>query len=111
MFTNCIIKAIIEPGQNVTVNSINRVAIFWLKGNSLIGNHTGSSPVISTSTLAKLKLEVFDPYGNSLGSCCTNNGNFDIVQFVPSVSGYYTAKVTLVNPSYNSVEYLGIALW
>lgn len=96
---------------DTSFNSINRVAIFWLKGNSLIGNHTGSSPVISTSTLAKLKLEVFDPYGNSLGSCCTNNGNFDIVQFVPSVSGYYTAKVTLVNPSYNSVEYLGIALW
>ena len=48
--------------------------------------------------------------GTSVGSCKTLRSNYEVVQFVPTVGGTYTIKITLSN-STNTSENVGIALW
>lgn len=90
---------------DATSNTVNRVAIFWLKRNELT-NHT--SDEISGQAMANLNLYVYDPNGTLVGSSTTSMGNFEIVQFIPTVSGNYRIEIT---GSSEEKEYIGIALW
>ena len=55
---------------------------------------------------------MFDPNGNSIGKSSTVRSNYEIVQFVPTVGGNYTIKVTFEEDyTSNSYVYLGIAIW
>jgi hypothetical protein len=58
--------------------------------------------------MANLNLYVYDPNGTLVGSSTTSMGNFEIVQFIPTVSGNYRIEIT---GSSEEKEYIGIALW
>ncbi len=95
--------------QEVTIstysNTMTRVCIFWLKRNSI--DH--STNTITESPLANLDLYVYGPDGNLLGSSTTTKGNFEIVQFVPTVTGTYRIQIRCTNSDLK--EYVGIAVW
>lgn len=99
--------------KNVTIDAsgtaLTRIAIFWLKRNSISG--TGHTPgTVNQISFSNLNLQVFDPNGNSVGTSSTNNANFEIVQFVPTVSGQYKIKITRQSGTADK-EIIGIALW
>ncbi len=91
---------------NASANSVTRVCIFWLKKNSV--NHTSNS--VSLTTCSNLNLYVYGPSGNLVGSSATLLSNYEIVQFVPTVSGTYTIKIEDLG-SYSGSDYVGIAVW
>lgn len=91
-----------------TTNTLNRVALFWLKRNSLSGTHSSATP--TGDPFSNLDLQVLDPNGSVVGSSTTDYGNFEIVQFVPTVTGYYSIKVTRTSGS-ASKENIGIAVY
>jgi len=92
---------------DATVNTVNRVVIFWLKRNT-VTDHTSGLVDYRTYPIADLNLEVFDPNGVSLETSTLTSGNFEIVQFFPELTGNYTIKIT---GSSAEKEYIGIALW
>ena len=89
--------------------ALTRISIFWLKKNSISG--TGHTPgTVNQISFSNLDLQVFDPNGNSVGTSSTINANFEIVQFVPTVSGQYKIKITRQSGTADK-EIIGIALW
>lgn len=90
---------------SATANSVTRVAIFWLKRNTV--DH--SSNTVTQLPLADLDLYVYDPNGNLIGCSILSNSNFEIVQFVPQTTGTYTISVSAT--SCNDKEHVGIAVW
>ncbi len=90
-----------------SANSITRVCMFWLKQNSLSECPDGT---LSETAFSNLDLYVYDPNGNCVGSSTVTYGNFEIVQFVPSVSGYYTIQIRDMGGN-NGKEYVGLAVW
>ncbi|MBR6108378.1 MAG: S8/S53 family peptidase [Clostridia bacterium] len=98
---------------NSQENSIIRIAIFWLKRNSLSGTHGVENHTYNYSpNLTNLNLYVYAPNGDLVGCSKTEYANFEIVQFVPTQTGNYTIKITRVaGSSGSSKEYVGIALW
>ena len=97
--------------QNASTTSLIRVAIYWLMRNSLSTPHTNTGNLY-VAAFDDLDLEVIGPNGVSVGTCKTLYSNFEVVQFVPTIGGTYTIKVTLEEDSTsNDFEYLGIAIW
>ena len=76
--------------------------------------NTASSPYTSgtvdatTYPLADLNLSVYAPGGALVGFSALENSNFEVVQFVPTVSGTYTIKITGTS---SDKKYVGIAVW
>lgn len=93
---------------NATTNSVTRVAIFWLKRNSLSGSHINPSTWI-LYPLTNLNLTVYDPNNNVVGTSTLTKSNFEIVQFVPTVSGTYRIRIT--QGGCTDKEHVGIAVW
>lgn len=99
--------------KTVTINtsstSLTRIAIFWLKRNSI--STTGHIPgTISGETFTNLNLAVYAPNGTQISSS-TLYSNYEIVQFVPTVSGQYTIKITRSGTSTSTREVVGISMW
>jgi len=95
----------IDPEANIS--GVNRVAIIWLKRNS-VSSHTSADVDASTYPLADLDLYILDPDGNEIGNSRLAYSNFEIVQFVPIEAGTYTIRIT---GSSSEKEYIGIAFW
>lgn len=71
---------------NASGNSVTRVAVFWLKRNS-VTNHTSDNA--NQVAMTDLDISVYAPNGNLIGASTTSKSNFEIVQFKPYVSGSY----------------------
>lgn len=100
---------------NSDSNSLMRVSIFWLMRNFMSTN-SGSHASNYTSFTSEgyfddLELKVYDPSGNLVGSSTASKSNYEIVQFVPHSTGYYTIEISIYGTAQNSVESLGIAVW
>ena len=67
-----------------------RVALFWLKQNTVSDHESGA---VTTVPLTDLDLYVKDPNGSVVGSSRTGNNNVEIVEFDPTISGTYTIEV------------------
>ena len=76
--------------------------------NTASSPHTSGTVDATTYPLANLNLSVYAPNGTLVGSSTVTNGNFEVVQFVPTVSGTYTIKITGTS---SDKEYVGIAVW
>ncbi len=87
-------------------NSTSRIALFWLKRNSICNCEDSSTA--SGYNLANLELYIYDPNGNLVGSSSVPYGNFEIVQFAPTISGNYTIKIIGTS---QEKERVGIAVW
>lgn len=94
---------------NASGNSLTRVAIFWLKRNSISGTHASSTSG-TFFPYTNLNLEIFDPDGHSVGKSQLLYSNFEIVQFVPTKTGTYQIKITCPSTC-NDKEHVGIAVW
>lgn len=91
-------------------NTLIRVAIFWMKKNSI--STTSHTPgTITETTFTNLNLYVYAPDGSLVGSSTTSYSNYEIVQFVPSQTGTYTIKITRTGSSTSAQETVGIAVW
>lgn len=88
---------------NSSTNSYIRVAIFWLRRINESYNEI--------SQFTNLNLTVLNPSGVSVGSSTTTYGNFEIVQFHPTVSGTYTIRITKSGTNNSTQEHVGIAVW
>lgn len=88
-----------------STNALTRVAIFWLKRNTVDSQNN----VIQIS-LPNWNLYVYDPNGTLVGSSITSYSNYEIVQFVPSISGTYTIKLLRAG-SYTEKSHIAIAVW
>lgn len=91
---------------NASENSVTRIAIFWLKRNSITNHATGSEMQIA---MTDLNLYVYDPNGNIVGYSSTDYGNFEIVQFTPTMSGSYKIQIRANNCI--EKDHVGIAVW
>ena len=89
-------------------NSLTRIALFWLKRNSLSGTHSSATP--TGDAFSNLNLQVLGTNGNVVASSTTQYANFEIVQFVPTVTGNYTIKVVRASGS-ASKENIGLAIY
>ncbi len=87
-----------------------RVALFWLKQNSMSGDHT-STYNLSQISLGDLDLFIRDPNGNLLSgiSSTSSYNNIEVVEFDPTVSGTYTIEVRYYGS--NDRESIGLAWW
>jgi hypothetical protein len=91
----------------------NRVAISWLKKNTVVEG--ASTPTMSTETpLSDLDLYIYDPSGALVGYSTAGpssvNNNYELVEFLPKVSGTYTLKIVGASGVTNP-EYVGVAWW
>ena len=88
---------------------MTRVAIFWLKRNSI--SETGHTPgTVNEIGFSNLNLEVYGSNGNLISSSKTTSANFEIVQFVPTVTGQYKIKIGRQSGNADK-EIVGIAVW
>ena len=85
--------------------TLTRVAIFWLKRNTVDDLYT-----ITENDIPDCDLEVFAPDGTSVGCSMTYYSNYEIVQFLPPVSGNYTIRITKYLSS-SGRSNIGIAVW
>jgi len=85
--------------------TLTRVAIFWLKRNTVDDSYN-----ITEMDMPDWDLEVFAPDGTSVGSSMTYYSNYEIVQFVPPVSGNYTIRISRFLSS-SGRSNVGIAVW
>lgn len=86
-------------------DTLSRIVIFWLARNS-VSDHT--SGMVTTTPVANLNLYVYDPNGDLVDESELTYANFEIVQFVPQLTGTYTIEITGTS---TEKEYIGIALW
>lgn len=91
---------------NASINTVNRVALFWLKKNTV--SYHSNNIFVSGDPLTNLDLYVYGPDGNLIGSSTLPYNNYEIVQFVPEETGTYTIVITGFG---NKKEHIGIALW
>lgn len=89
-------------------STVRRIAIFWLKQNTLSSHTDATQATVSGNAMANLNLYVYDPNGNLVAASVASASNFEIVQFIPTVSGNYQIKITGTS---EVKEYIGIALW
>jgi len=97
---------------NASANTISRIAIFWLVNNRIPDsdpNHVSGS-TISTNR-HNLQLCVFGPDDQLIASSLAENSNFEVVQFVPEITGVYTIVITLSSNFGGEKLYIGIAGW
>ena len=90
-----------------------RVALCWLKQN--VVNSANASDHISgdlteARTLSNLDLEIYDPYGNLVGYSRLRNGNVEVVEFTPGVTGWFTIKV-LRTSGVTEKDFIYLAWW
>ncbi len=100
--------------QNVYISSANntliRVAIFWLKRNSLSSSdHTNTS--MTEPAFSNLDLKVYAPDGSLIDTSEADWSNFEIVQFEPTQTGYYQIVISKTGTNTSTKEYVGIAVW
>ncbi len=76
-------------------------SFLWLKRNS----------ETSEIQLTDLDLRVYDPNGNFVDSSLSTYNNYEVLEFDPTVSGYYTFKVFRYGTSSSTKEHLAIAKW
>lgn len=93
---------------NATTDKVVRVCIFWLRQNSVSLPHASSN--VTVGTFSNLDLYILDPSGYQIDSSTAIRGNFEIVQFSPSVSGTYTIQIQDLG-GHTGKDYIGIALW
>lgn len=101
---------------NASENQI-RVALCWLKQNvysssSLHYQAGESNPPALTEirNLSNLDLEIYDPNGNLVGYSRMDNGNVELVEFDPLVTGWYTIKVVGTDLK-TSKDFIYLAWW
>jgi len=85
--------------------TLTRVAIFWLKRNTVDDSYN-----ITEMDIPNWDLEVFAPDGTCVGYSMLNYSNYEIVQFVPPASGNYKIVISRF-PSSNGRSNVGIAVW
>ena len=66
-----------------------RVALAWMNRGTYTYNHRNDAHPIGQD----LDLRVYDPNGNWVGSSASWDDPFEVVDFTPNVSGYYTFKI------------------
>lgn len=95
---------------NASNDSLTRVAIFWLKRNSLAAtDHTTGT--VAQESIPDLDLRVYAPDGTLVGSSTTTHSNFEIVQFETPATGTYSIQITKHGTGSTSRENVGIAVW
>ena len=88
----CIVIFYVEASESQI-----RVALCWLKQN--VNNSGINDPshdefyLTEERNLSNLDLEIYDPNGNLVGYSRLENGNVELVEFDPTVTGWYTIKV------------------
>lgn len=90
---------------NASSNSLTRIAVFWLKRNSVTNHNAAPATQVE---IADLNLSVYGPNGSLLAVSDLAEGNFEIVQFAPSSTGTYTITI---GGSVGDKEHIGIAVW
>ena len=90
-------------------NTVIRVCIFWLRQNSVSKPHKEN--VATVATMSNLDLYVLTPNGSIADASTLTEGNFEIVQFVPHMSGTYTIQIRDIGNYHTGKDYIGIALW
>ena len=95
---------------NASNDSLTRVAIFWLKRNSLAAtDHTTGT--VAQESIPDLDLKVYAPDGTLVGSSTTTHSNFEIVQFTTPATGTYSIQITKHGTGSTLRENVGIAVW
>lgn len=95
---------------NASNDSLTRVAIFWLKRNSLAAtDHTTGT--VAQESIPDLDLRVYAPDGTLVGSSTTTHSNFEIVQFTTPATGTYSIQITKHGTGSTLRENVGIAVW
>ena len=94
---------------NTHMNTVSRVAIYWLKDNTDV-DHSIGMVGDNNPPLTNLDLYVYDSEGNLVASSTTLYNNCEIVQFIPVAPGTYTIKIVLVGTT-SITEHIGFALW
>lgn len=95
---------------NASNDSFTRVAIFWLKRNSLAAtDHTTGN--VAQESIPDLDLKVYAPDGTLVGSSTTTHSNFEIVQFNTPATGTYSIQITKHGTGSSARENVGIAVW
>lgn len=95
---------------NASNDSLTRVAIFWLKRNSLAAtDHTTGT--VAQESIPDLDLKVYAPDGTLVGSSTTTHSNFEIVQFNTPATGTYSIQITKHGTGSSTRENVGIAVW
>ena len=90
-----------------TQGKVVRVCLFWLRQNSVSDHSSGG---VTVGAMSNLDLYVYNQYGTLVASSSTIHSNFEIVQFVPTVSGTYTIQIQDSGGRTGS-DYIGIAMW
>ena len=95
---------------NASNDSLTRVAIFWLKRNSLsTTDHTLGT--VAQEAIPDLDLKVYAPDGTLVGSSTTSHSNYEIVQFNTPATGTYSIQITKHGTGSTLRENVGIAVW
>lgn len=95
---------------NASNDSLTRVAIFWLKRNSLAAtDHTTGT--VAQESIPDLDLKVYAPDGTLVGSSTTTHSKFEIVQFTTPATGTYSIQITKHGTGSTLRENVGIAVW
>lgn len=90
-----------------TVNQPIRVALAWLKQNTIsASSHAGAA--VTERNLSDLDLRVINPSGITVGSSVSSANNLELVEFTPSVTGTYRIRV-VGYAIQNTTEKIGIA--
>jgi hypothetical protein len=93
-----------------TNNTLMRVAIFWLKRNSLSSSdHTVLN--VTQIGFSNLNVTVYAPDGTVMGTSATAYSNYEIVQFEPTQTGTYRIVISKANTNASTKEFVGIAVW
>ncbi len=93
-----------------STDDLKRIALTWLK-RTTITSHTTTSPIYSEGNVAKLRLEIFGPNGNSVANAVpSTGGNLVIIQLDNPAAGTYKIRVTLETPSDQRVNF-AVAWW
>lgn len=91
-----------------------RVALTWLKqcvlSDDVVHNGYGSLDSIEERPMADWDMEVYDPNGNRITYSYAENGNVEIVEFDPEITGTYTIKIIKVGGSAPK-EFVYLAWW
>lgn len=93
---------------DATENSLTRVAIFYLKRNTVSSHTSGTTSV--ERNIPDLNLIVFSPTISHMGASTTQYSNFEIVQFVPEESGEYIIRINAAE-TVTDTQYIGVAIW
>ena len=97
---------------NIPVTSTSsaiRVSVAYNKDNSITTNSHTSGSINTAVVLPNLKLEIISPSNQVVATCYRLNSNVQIVEFTPTQTGIYTAKVSSTVPVTDGVEYITVS--